>query len=1494
MSATHRVRTRRRRVVLVASLMTLVGVVLVVAGAGHRHGLVATAQAPVGAVSAQPQLGVFNPAGATLLGAAPKGATGDPAETWAWTRLSAGIDPVVDGTALSLATGATGQLALLRSTEQGGWRVVQTPVDDAGAPSLGGTGNPEGRVTPAGGIALVVDDRAAAAGATPALLTEDPGGALRTAPAPDTTIVLPASGSLGAERLSSTVIAAADGGGHTVAYVSVEGRDPQTAIARYDGDAWTREPVCVDDGNGGPDAACQAGETLQDSTGGLRIVALATAGDQAWMLAAPSAASGLGPQLFRRVGQGSIVRWALADLRSSLLAHADLPASGVTGLVPLPSSWALTATTDGVWLDARFALRGTPTDLTAFVGATQTTTWCAEICDRPLGLRFARNARSFAWPGTGVGTRVIADVALAGENLTTTDAEHYATLDGDAFTIGESYNPRPAQGRSAFAAPDEGWIGASHLTRAGAPATEAQWPIPVRRPLTALATGPGVSPGDLNGAALAVGVNGTVLRYTAGQGWDSEQLLGSSGVARDTLRGVAWPAGDFAYAVGNDGAMWRWQRVTGLWEPDPGAPFDFQGQLMGVAFAPGDPQRGYAVGRAGTLLRYDKSWTQETLPDTVMHDGALGGPSDLMSVAFAGGQALVAAWSHVLVNDGNGWQVDQGAQALIDKVPGARIYAVAGLPDGGAVAAGDKIVLARDSGGGPWRMTDQPLPGVAVSAVAAFRENGAVRALVSAVPNETSWPAAADYQLTATDPSLPPPRLPAFGLPADGTLVRETATGWADQEHALLRSRTADRARKADPALAIAVDANARGWVVGGWTGGDDALNNGSDANPTELQTASVSRYASSNPEPAPAQAQAAVATPPGPARLLIGGGAVCESACAAAQQLDLMPDQTLARAVAQAATLAHQPNGPSALLYTGGRLPASAAPASAAELGRLADLLGAAAPLATFAAVSPGDEGNGNAAGFVAGFASAAAPLGPAAAPSGITPVAAAALASGGARTHDAADVTGPAGAVRVVVIDNAAGSLAASDPAQNPAEAQRPWLITVLDDARARQIPSIVMGSRSLDPADGGAAATDGADVAGLLRDHGASAYVYDDPGRQRATIVPAGDAHGIPAYGSGTLGYRPSGDETRGFGLPGLLLLELDIAHRDAATNRVPAAVRLVPVVEDVALEAVDGRVLNRSRPALFRGLGRRPRSGDRRSQSASGSDPYVALPNPSCAATGCAGRVEPEVTFTSSDPDIANFVRQDPTSDNPRKPYVDPASDKVVADATSGLLCAFNAGTTTVSVAAGGLTYSTTVTVRAGSVLRPCGTTPLSPARLAAAAVPTATPAPAPAPLPATAQPTPSTAPPAPVPAPPPPVAPPAAPPAAPAAVLATPFLPPATTPASLPGTPVPPPGISPRPIPPSGTSPVQSPSSVVNPATKVERQREEEIAPEQQQSAVRYVPGDHRPPILPLGLLVLAGALAGTAISPRLRRRDRGEELAMSYARERTTTRRYDR
>ena len=122
----------------------------------------------------------------------------------------------------------------------------------------------------------------------------------------------------------------------------------------------------------------------------------------------------------------------------------------------------------------------------------------------------------------------------------------------------------------AFSSPDEGWLeGPVHVTRSPGPQRlDGGWPLALRAPLTAVAPEPGTTAGDPGAGALAVGLDGAVTRYVPGRGWSREFLLTSSGsVARPALRGVAWPAGGRAYAVGDLGSMWMWRNETvrGTW-----------------------------------------------------------------------------------------------------------------------------------------------------------------------------------------------------------------------------------------------------------------------------------------------------------------------------------------------------------------------------------------------------------------------------------------------------------------------------------------------------------------------------------------------------------------------------------------------------------------------------------------------------------------------------------------------------------------------------------------------------------------------------------------------------------------------------------------------------------------------------------------------------------------------------------------------------------------
>src|SRR5262249_44679086 len=187
---------------------------------------------------------------------------------------------------------------------------------------------------------------------------------------------------------------------------------------------------------------------------------------------------------------------------------------------------------------------------------------------------------------------------------------------------------------------------------------------------------------------------------------------------------------------------------------------------------------------------------------------------------------------------------------------------------------------------------------------------------------------------------------------------------------------------------------------------------------------------------------------------------------------------------------------------------------------------------------------------------------------------------------------------------------------------------------------------------------------------------------------------------------------------WGAPGCWMSRAAAPRRNATTNEAPVSVALEPLLQALALQPIDGTLLRRSRPALFQALGRRPIAGDRWGRASAGdavpnppgADPYTTFPPNQCLQANCASMINPAYTFKSSRPDIANFVAQDPNSQDLRKP-LQGANGKVVLNGTSGLLCAFNPGTTMVSVPSSGLTASVPVTVLAGSVEQPCGTTRL---------------------------------------------------------------------------------------------------------------------------------------------------------------------------------------
>ncbi|MBJ7473202.1 MAG: hypothetical protein JHD16_17985, partial [Solirubrobacteraceae bacterium] len=651
---------------------------------------------------------------------------------------------------------------------------------------------------------------------------------------------------------------------------------------------------------------------------------------------------------------------------------------------------------------------------------------------------------------------------------------------------------------AAFTDPQYGWLVTSG--RAGAAlvrisptrqrASRTTWPLPIRRPLMAITTEPGKVPGAGDASAIAVGIDGSVTRFRPGSGWASEALLDSNGVRQRTprLRGVAWPEASRAHAVGADGEMWLWDGTTGLWERDQARPLDFDGNLVSVAFSPSDPFRGYAVGDAGVMLRYGKTWEQETLPPEIA--GA-----DLTSVAFAGNRAYAVfrapdgLRSGVIYNDGGGWQVDQDVAALITDAPQAALLTVAGLPDGGVVVGGYSILLKRSGPNDRWTTSDTPPSDVSIVAAAPFRDETGLRAVISVF----SRPYPANRDIAAPVPGESPQVLPAFPLPLYGTVLREGPDGsWRDDSGTdLPDAATGDEEPLfSDQVYALALDTTGKqGWAVGGAVVRADDGENAVEER-ERLQTAVAFRYPADTVTPSSGTAPVPVTTPR--VRFAIGGHAACRKACADQANLDLAADVGLRTTIEAASTVATQPGGPRAFIYTGPRLENGLL--TTREARRFALAATPPAGLPVFAATGADASGAGFAP-FSSAFGAFPAPFGGGPQPPNVSTPAdlpGVAPAPGQTRNHYTFSSVGLHGSVRVIVINNAPGSLAAADPDNVPADpSQREWLINALRSAKAAGLPAIVVGNRDLNVrgANKNHIATDAADIAQLLVDEGAS---------------------------------------------------------------------------------------------------------------------------------------------------------------------------------------------------------------------------------------------------------------------------------------------------------------------------------------------------------------------------------------------------------------------
>ncbi|HXB65694.1 MAG TPA: hypothetical protein VNV42_12565 [Solirubrobacteraceae bacterium] len=1486
----------------------------------------------------------------TLAGSSPRE---HPGETW-------GYD--VSGTGFRI----------YRYTTESGWQLQPAPPGAAGEALAGFTparGPLAGSATPNGGVAIVGEDGAKVG----QVLVRNPGGPFEEAPTltdeapggkPVANALLRPGETLSTPGREEVLVATVDQPsaptGVFLVPIESSSSQPQEDVLFYDGHAWSREPIC--------DQTETAGTGCAAPPHGFKVLGIGASSPQnAWLLAQGGSPSE-GIVLFSRETAGKEPRWIKHPLGSvgshpgeagwlgGQYAQPELSFEGFhqetvgVSVSPPANGQPLTVTSQGIWIDGRLTVEAQhlaqqSDSFTLYYGVGEgrvSASWCkpppeagpqvAQLCTHPLESNLPEGPyRSFAWSGEGFGERVITGL---GDGVS-------LTLRGDAFTsvLGIGGASGAAAG-AAFASPEEGWQAdadggpLTRLTTSPEPDRLQSWPVPFKHPLTAIAAQPGTTPGDLGAQALAVGDEGEVARYLPGQGWQPETLLNSLGAAQTKgveLRGVAWPTTTRAYALGTKGQMWLWRAETGLWEQDPARPPNlYLANFTGIAFDPARPGRGYAIGQQGVLLCYGKTWQQEPLPPEL--EGPEG--ANFTSIAFAGEEALatyqVPDYKHggrgytggVLVDDGGakscdgGWHVDTEADQTLgaSEVP-AR---VAGLPDGGAViATGAGTVIERQGQESPW----QPAAAGAVDgypvALAAFREGGTLRAVVSVTNGGGARDELSDEALLEPPPEgQAPVATTPYSLPAGGYLLRETPNGWHDEEHADYPApntaeqlppgeHAVDWPELPDAVLALALDPEGgeAGWAVGGQTGEID--HELGPENVEAIQTAGVMRYPATSAGP-PGFSSSPEPLETGDAAFAIGGNAQCATACAELAQDDLGPDAWLENALSTA-----RATGVRDLLYTGPRLaPGLSQPggigavAFKGEEARYARLLQggeAGGKMEVFAAPAESDL---DATGTLASFSEAMGPLSPG---GGSAPGGTRSLPGSGAYAFASEGTGGP---VWVIVLDYSHPTLGSE---------QQCWLAEQLAEARTYDkgagAPAIVIGNRAM--SGNSNVAADASQVIPILvgdaspcklppatggrelEPASASAYFFDAPEQNRAYPISAG-GKSIPTWGSGTLGYVENDTQYSNdfLGASGFMLAEVETAAREASTNRAPVHVKVIPDISTLSLDATEGVLLRRSHPALFAALARRPPAGlqcTRELDSCGFSpSPYVPIPS-TCVGPECATGMFPEYAFTSSNPDVGQFVERDPASPPEEAIVLQAADGKPIPDERvgelegqplnerretiprqqSGLFCPYNAGTTTVAVHAGGLSYAETITVRPGSVEQPCGTVPLrhppTPVQQSTLAAPPLAPSPAPATRPS------GSLPPPPLP-----------PPTVPAAPVLAPHIqhhrpaPPPPAPLALAQlyplvALVPPPApIAARPTPPSGTAQVPAQSPVSQPVGVAEGEEERQGATEMVHHMAAYDrsrgttafgeragfvqhPSEAPLPRWPLGLVLIAAA-----------------------------------
>jgi hypothetical protein len=947
---------------------------------------------------------------------------------------------------------------------------------------------------------------------------------------------------------------------------------------------------------------------------------------------------------------------------------------------------ALKADGSGVWIQAKVRLHRSEIGnvVARYDAATGgvTNSWCtlsvANSCEEPLDLDHPA-AVPDAIIQTASGPVAL---ALQSESVRVYANGQWASVAAPGY---RQAIPNQPGGGASFTGPNEGWLGGAtalgQWTAKEASGVLSSWPLPDRSPLTSVAVSPHSSAAVGESGALAVGLDGTTLRYDASSGWLVQAPPPRA--HHINLLGVAFTGPSSAVAVGQFGVILRWNGSA--WSEDPQSISLTQSQLNAVAFGPSG--EGWAVGANGTILHYDgHAWQFERPPPA---DAAV----NITSVAAAGSEVFAVAGGNLISRSPDGSWHQEPLSLLPSNPPPApgNLRLVAAVPDGGVVVAGRSLVLVRERPEERFKYAPQPLQGIAV-ALAPFRQSdGKLRAYVSVAPPASGQGDVAGFP------------------PGDGELVRQTDSGWQDVSRAQYAGSAVpgDGAVKSDPVLAVASSPTGdRAWAVGGYAGTLDAAEQGSNDplsnRDASWRTASIWRYDGTGSALPPGLTVSTPSLPakPGTVSFAFFTSPACRVQCAGVP--DAQPDVNLIAAAKQIAGYASQPGGPAFAMLGGearGPLSPERGVETAVDFAHLPTLLAPLGGLPLFAALGRRDNVGGQAdetQPWSEAFADSPPPFGSGAGAAGITAVssgeAGSATPNGLVHRYYAFDSSQNGARLRVIVLDNSKGTLESSSAGQEA------WLKGQLAEAQAQGLPVVAVAARPL-RGRGAEESGDGQNVASLLARSGVIAVFTPSTTRlDQHYLVPESAEGGpqIPEYEGASLGYqKPENNGVKWY------FVSVD-------THAGTAHVNAVPVVDSLSLKPLNGLSVARSLTLRFEAVGRRPpgtlATTPGRTENGEvfpGYDNYVEIPSP-----GCKGPcVQPSYSFASSDPTIGDFV--EPSGPGSPLPRLD-GSGHPIPSSSSGLFCAYNSGSTTVSITTGLLSYSQQVTVAPGGFGAPCGT------------------------------------------------------------------------------------------------------------------------------------------------------------------------------------------